>query len=403
MSIKTAEIYNKARALLPETVKFLREIIAIPSPSGAEQEVILRIKEELFQAGFDRVEIDPVGNLYGSIGSGAVKILYNCHVDTVGVSSPENWKWNPFKGKYENGIIYGRGAADMKGAVAAFVYGGKLIKELGLQGDYTLTIAFVVQEEDCEGSAIGLALKHNWVPGGKGWDFALLGEPSNLRIIRGQRGRVELKVTTRGVAAHSSMPERGVNAIYKMAPILSGIEQRDAKLPPAGFLGKGSIAVSKIECRTGSLNSIPDECTIYIDRRLTQGETGASSIQEILSLPGGKDAEVSIVEYDVASYTSYPIRQAKDFAPWILEEQHPLVRKAVQTYASLFKAQPVVGKWNFSTDGVYIAGVAGIPTIGFGPGEEHYCHTVEEQVSEEHLWKAAAFYAALPQALAGRG
>jgi len=287
----------------------------------------------------------------------------------------------------------------MKGAVAAFVAGGKLIKALHLEGDYTLTMAFVVQEEDCEGSAMGLALRNNWVPGGNAWDFALLGEPSNLRIIRGQRGRVELKVTTRGTASHGSMPEHGVNAIYKMFPLLAGIESLDANLPPAGFLGKGSIAVSKIECRTGSLNSIPDECTIYIDRRLTQGETGAASIEEIRHLPGGREAGIAVMRYEVPSYTGYPISQTKDFAPSIVDAEHPLVRQAEETYKGLFNEPPVVGKWNFSTDGVYLAGAAGIPTIGFGPGEERHCHTVEEQVAEAHLWKAAAFYAALPLAL----
>jgi putative selenium metabolism hydrolase len=389
-------ISTEAQTLLPETVEFLREIIAIPSPSGGEKQVIERVKAELLEVGFDRVETDPIGNLYGTIGSGKIKILYDCHVDTVGVTSPEKWEWDAFKGKYENGIVYGRGAADMKGAVAAFVYGGKLIKKLGLEGDYTLTVAFVVQEEDCEGSAIGLALKNGWVPGGAHWDFALLGEPSNLRVIRAQRGRVELKVVARGKAAHGSMPEHGINAVYKMMPVIKGIEELENHLPPADFLGKGSIAVSKIECQTGSLNSIPDECTIYIDRRLTLGETGAGSIKEISELPGAENAEISIMQYDTQSYTGFKISQAKNFAPWLFEERHPLVQKAGKLYTNLYNSAPIIGKWNFSTDGVYIAGVAGIPTIGFGPGEERYCHTMEEQVSEEQLMKAAMFYAALP-------
>jgi putative selenium metabolism hydrolase len=284
----------------------------------------------------------------------------------------------------------------MKGAVASFVYAGRLIRELSLTGDYTLTMAFVVQEEDCEGSAIGLAHKNGWIPPSNNWDFVLIGEPSSLRIIRGQRGKVEMKAVTRGVSAHGSMPWAGDNAIYRMVPVIRGIELLEPTLPSDHFMGRGSVAATRIECRTASNNSIPDECTLYIDWRLTMGETGSLARAQISSLPGGEGAEVEILSYDQASWKGYRVQNTKDFPPWVLPEEHVLVQKAAETFRGLFEREGVIGRWDFSTDGVYTSGVAGLPTIGFGPGEERYCHTVEEQVSEEHLRAAMMFYAALP-------
>jgi len=399
MKNNPALIGRKADELLPRLVAFLRDIIAIPSPSGQEQAVLERIELELRKAGFDRVEYDPVGNLYGVIGAGSKKILYNGHVDTVGVSTAGNWLWDPFTGKHENSIVYGRGAADMKGAVASFVYGGRLIRELELTGDYTLAMAFVVQEEDCEGSAIGLAHKNGWIPGSREWDFVLLGEPSNLRIVRGQRGKVEMKAVTRGISAHGSMPWAGDNAIYRMAPLIRGIELLNPDLPSDPFLGKGSVAATRIECRTASNNSIPDECTLCIDRRLTMGETGPGARDQISGLSGESGAEVEILTYDQMSYRGFRVQNIKDFPAWVLPEGHVLVRKADETFRELFEHESVIGRWDFSTDGVYTCGVAGLPTIGVGPGEERHCHTVEEQVSEEHLRAAMMFYAALPAKL----
>jgi putative selenium metabolism hydrolase len=392
-------IGKKADELLPQLVSFLRDIIAIPSPSCREKDVLERVEQELRKTGFDRVEYDPVGNLYGVIGNGSRKILYNGHVDTVGVSSPGSWLWDPFSGKHENKVIYGRGAADMKGAVASFVYAGRLIRELDLTGDYTLAMSFVVQEEDCEGSAIGLAHGNGWIPGMKNPDCVLLGEPSNLRIIRGQRGKAEMKAVARGKAAHGSMPWAGENAIYRMLPLIREIELQDADLPSDPFLGRGSIAVTRIECRTASNNSIPDECTVYIDRRLTKGETGTGALSRLRSFAGEDDIRVDLIPYDQMSWRGFRVLKVKDFPSWVLPGDHPLVTGAARLFSELFGREGTVGRWDFSTDGVYTRGIAGLPTIGFGPGEERHCHTADEQVSEDHLRAAMMFYAALPSCL----
>ncbi|MGE5588994.1 MAG: YgeY family selenium metabolism-linked hydrolase [Clostridia bacterium] len=374
-------------------VAFLRELIAIPSTSTNEGECIRRIRDEMQRAGFDDVKIDAIGNVIGTMGSGPRKILYDSHIDTVGVGDRAAWKWDPFQGRYENGVIYGRGASDNKAAIACMVWGARVMRDLGLlPEDVTLYVAGVVQEEECDGWAVHEMITTQGIRP----ECVVLGECTNLQVNRGHRGRCEINVTTKGVSCHASAPARGVNAIYEMVPIVAGIEELNAKLKDDPFLGRGTIAVTSIECKTGSLNVVPDECTIYVDRRMTAGETTESSIEEIRSLPGAEGAEVSLLTYDSPSYTGYRPRWEKYFPAWVLEEDHPLVQAGVRCAEKLFGEKPQTGKWVFSTDGAATMGRLGIPTIGFGPGEERHSHSVDDQVSVEHLVKSAMFYAVFP-------
>ncbi|MGE5594292.1 MAG: YgeY family selenium metabolism-linked hydrolase [Betaproteobacteria bacterium] len=374
-------------------VTFLRELIAIPSTSTNEGECICRIRLEMERAGFDDVKVDAIGNVIGTMGSGRRKILYDSHIDTVGVGDRAAWKWDPFQGKYENGVVYGRGASDNKAAIACMVWGARVMTDLRLlPDDVTLHVAGVVQEEDCDGWAVHEMITTQGIQP----ECVVLGECTSLQINRGHRGRCEIKVTTKGVSCHASAPARGVNAIYKMVPIVAGIEDLNGRLKDDPFLGRGTIAVTSIECKTGSLNVVPDECTIYVDRRMTVGETTESSIEEIRSLPGAEDADVGLLTYDSPSYTGYRRSWEKYFPTWVLEEDHPLVQAGVKCAESLFGEKPRTSKWVFSTDGTATMGRLGIPTIGFGPGEERHSHSVDDQVSVEHLVRSAMFYALFP-------
>jgi len=388
-------IKSLAESLTEDSAKFLRDIIAIPSTSCNEGPVVQRIGSEMQSVGFDEVTIDPMGNILGRIGNGKHVIAMDGHVDTVGVGNPKNWQHDPFQGELENGIIYGRGASDMKGAMAAMVYAGKIIKNLGLEDDYTLYVTGTVQEEDCDGLCWQYIIKEDKIVP----ELVIIAEPTNLNVYRGQRGRMEFEVITEGLSAHGAAPERGINAIYKMAPIIKEIEEMNSSLKSDDFLGKGSITISQIRSGSPSLNAVADMCAIYLDRRLTTGETQQSAQDEIESLSTFKkaDAKIIVPEYDVASYTGLNYKMQKYYATWTLAEDHPSLQIAKGLYEQLYGEIANVGKWGFSTNGVSTAGVFNIPTFGFGPANEIYAHTVDDQCPVNHLTEAMKFYAAFPK------
>ena len=378
-------------------VKFARDMIAIPSFSGQEGRLVRRIEAEMRKAGFDSVKVDRMGNIIGTIGRGRTKLMIDAHIDTVGVGDRSAWKWDPFKGKFSGGTIYGRGATDQKLSMASMVYAGKLIKSLRLGGDYTFMAVGSCMEEDCD----GLPLLHLIREEGLRPDFVVLTEPTALRVYRGHRGRMEMKVVTKGRSCHASAPERGDNAVVKMSPVIEEITALNRRLKSDGFLGKGTVAVTCVECKTPSLNAVPDECTAYLDRRLTIGETLKSSVAEIKALKSVKAAKASVevLEYKAVSWKGLEVGQEKYFPTWVLPEEHKLVRAGVKAGTAALGRKPEIGKWVFSTNGVATAGRLGIPTIGFGPSDETYAHTVDENMPVDHLVKAAVFYAAIPQYL----
>lgn len=387
-------ILKKVEEKKDNIVDFLRRIIAIPSTSAKEKEVVAEIKKEMEKLNYDKVWTDKAGNIIGQIGNGKTKIVFDSHIDTVDIGDIKSWKYDPFRGKFENNTVYGRGASDNKGATACQVYGAAIMKELGLINDFTVYVVGTVQEEDCDGAAM-LHLLTKTIPD---VNFVVMGECTDLCIYRGHRGRMEMTVTTKGKSCHGSAPERGENAIYKMAPIIAGIEKLNDHLKYDEFLGKGTIAVTKIDCQTPSLNSVPDECKIYIDRRLTIGEGKESSVKELEDISKGA-AKVEVLYYDTPSYTGEHIDQEKYFPTWVLPEDHILVRSGAKTYEKLFGSKPKISKWVFSTNGVASMGRLNIPTIGFGPSKEEYAHSTDDQVSVEHLLKATAFYAAFANML----
>lgn len=388
----------KAREYEQDAVQFLREIIAIPSTSTNEQAVVERIAAEMRKVGLADVHFDPIGNVLGRVGDGGVTILYDSHIDTVGVGDPKAWEFDPFAGKLENGILYGRGASDNKAAIATMVYGARILKELGLTEGFTLWIAGMVEEESMDGWAVGEMIRTGQVRP----DYVVNGECTNLDIYRGHRGRCEIKVTTKGVSCHASAPERGVNALYKMQRIIAGIEQLGARLKDDAFLGKGTIAATYLETKTPSLNAVPDEAILYIDRRMTVGETAESAIAEIKALPGAEDATVELLTYADPSWTGYKKVVPKDYPTWVLPEEHPVIQAGVDTAAAVLGRRPQVSRWTFSTNGIATMGQLGIPTVGFGPSEEKWAHSVKDQVPVEHLVAAMAFYAAYPTTLVRR-
>lgn len=384
-------ILKLAQSLETEVVQFLREIIAIPSLSSREGKVIQRIKAEMEKIGFDETHIDGLGNLMGRIGNGRRTLVIDGHIDVVDVGNPELWEVDPFQGDMRDGIIYGRGACDQKGGIASAIYAAKILRETGMPQDVTLWVACTVQEEDCDGLCWKYIIEEEkFIP-----DAVLLTEPTNLNIYRGQRGRMEIKVKTEGLSCHGSAPERGVNAVYKMAPIIREIEELNTRLKEDPFLGKGTVTISEIKSTSPSLCAVADSCTIHLDRRLTAGETIDTALEEIRQLPAFRKAEAKVwlEQYATPSYTGKVFPMQKYYPTWVLEEHHPLLQTAVESYRELFNANPFVDKWTFSTNGVATMGLHGIPTFGLGPGKEEHAHSPYEQIPVEHLVKAMAFYA----------
>jgi len=390
--------YTEAKALEKDLAAFMQAIIRIPSLSSKEGAVIERIREEMLRVGFDEVSIDPMGNLLGRIGSGPFVVAFDGHADTVDTGDLSLWDRDPHSGDIEGGILFGRGASDQKGGIASAVYAGALLKKIGVPDNITFYVTATVQEEDCD----GLCWQYIVNESGLRPDLVVITEPTSLRIYRGQRGRMEMEVHTSGLSCHGSAPERGVNAVYKMAGIIADIEKLNERLAPREPLGKGTVTISEIRSTSPSLCAVADGCTIHLDRRLTVGETEKSAVAEILALPSAKaaDATVMVLDYAVPSHRglTYPTR--KYYPTWDVGENDPAMLSAKTAYREAFGAEPETGFWTFSTNGVAIAGMHGIPAIGFGPGHEHFAHAPNEQVEIEHLVRCTAFYTAMVKTLA---
>jgi putative selenium metabolism hydrolase len=388
------KIRELAKKYEPDMTRFLRDMVAIPSESTQEERLILRIKEEMERVGFDKVEIDPMGNILGTIGHGSHLIALDAHIDTVGVGDRSLWNFDPYEGIEDETTIGGRGSSDQEGGMASMVTAGRIIKDLGLEGDYTLVMVGSVQEEDCDGLPWQYIVNEDKLRP----EFVVSTEPTQGDIHRGQRGRMEIRVRTSGTSCHGSAPERGDNAIYKMAPILIELRALHENLKDDPFLGKGSLTVSEIFYTSPSRCSVADGCWISIDRRLTAGETGEYALQQIRNLPSVRaaGAEVSLYSYERPSYTGLVYPTESYFPSWVLEEDHLVTKSMVEAFRNILKREPRVDKWTFSTNGVAIMGRYGIPCIGFGPGREDQAHSPNEITWKQDLIDCAAVYAALP-------
>lgn len=390
-------IAELAERYTPDMVRFLRDMIAIPSESAEEARVVRRVADEMERCGFDEVKIDGFGNVLGRVGHGPTVIAIDGHLDTVGVGDRSTWRVDPFEGALEDGVIYGRGASDQEGGIAAAVHGARIMKELGLGDDVTVWVTGTVMEEDCDGLCWQYLLREQVLRP----DVVVITEPTNLAVYRGHRGRMEIEVRTQGRSAHGSAPERGVNAVYKMASILADIDRHNEALAATAdpFLGKGSVTVSAIRSTSPSLCAVADSCTIHLDRRLTAGETLESAVAAIEALPSvrAEGATVTVLDYERPTYTGLVVPTRKYYPTWMVAEEHPAVRAAVRAAEGALRRPPQVGKWVFSTNGVATCGMFGVPTVGFGPANEIHAHTPDDQCPVEHLTRAACFYAAFPR------
>jgi putative selenium metabolism hydrolase len=397
--IETTRSSLRARAeqYTPDIVRFLRDMIAIPSESAEERAVVERVADEMLRLEFDEVRVDDLGNVLGRVGDGPVVVALDGHVDTVGVGDPSTWARDPYKGELRDGIVFGRGAGDQEAGVAAAVYGARLMKELDLLDGCQVWVTGTVMEEDCDGLCWQYLLRERVLAP----DVVVITEPTNLGVYRGHRGRMEIELRTQGRSCHGSAPERGVNAVYRMAPIIADVERLNESLAAGAdpFLGKGTVAIAEIRSTSPSLCAVADSCTIHLDRRLTHGETMESAVRQLEALESVQraGAAVSVLDYARRSWTGFVYPTKKYYPTWLLEEGHPAVRAMADAAAGVLGRRPAIGKWGFSTNGIATCGIFGVPTVGFGPGDERFAHSPDDQCPVEHLTIAAQVYAAFPQ------
>jgi len=388
-----SELIKKIKELSEQyrdyTAQNLSRLVKIKSLSGEEKQVQQEVMRQMQEAGFDEVKMDELGNVLGRIGSGPVILAIDGHVDIVDVGNPENWSFDPFSGEIDHEFVYGRGSVDQKGGIASTITAGRILKEIGIPPGITLYAVSSVMEEDCD----GLCWKYIIEESGLRPHFVISTEPTNLNIYRGQRGRMEMHVSFKGVSSHGSAPERGKNAIYMASRGALEIEKLHEKLSTDPFLGKGSITISEFVSGSPSLCAVADFARLHLDRRLTWGETMESAVQEVKQAISNPDARVDVLYYEGKAFTGLSYGMEKYYPTWKIDEDAPVIQRGVETFMELFRMDPVVDKWTFSTNGVTINGIHGIPILGFGPGNEVMAHAPDEKVPIEHLVAASAFYA----------
>ena len=394
-------VQSRVRQHRDDMIRFMREIVAIPSMDSKIGPVGERIAAEMRLLGYDEVRFDVMGNILGRIGSGPRVIVFDSHIDTVGIGDPAEWEFDPFQGKVEDGILYGRGACDEKNSTPGMVYGLAIARDLGLLDGWTVYY-FGNMEEWCDGIAPNSFVE---VDPKVRPDFVVIGEPTKMNVYRGHKGRFELRVVAKGKSAHAASNHLGENAIYMLLPVIAGIRDLEASLGDDPFLGHGKITVSDMTVKTPSINAVPDEAVIYIDRRMTFGETKEAAIAQVEALIPTElrdKVKVEALFYDEPSYTGFVFPVDKYFPAWALDEAHPLVQAGLEARRAMGLTDAPAGKWAFSTNGIYWAGKAGIPSIGFGPADEETAHTTRDSVPLDDLVRAAEFYALLPAILKAR-
>ena len=378
------------RALEADLVSFTQDLIRIKSYSGQEEAIIRFIEQKMRDLGYDEVTIDSMGNVIGRIGEGGKSILFDSHVDTVEVNDEKEWEFPPFRAEIANGRLYGRGAVDMKSSVAATLYAGAIAKKSGLRSGKTVYVSCTVFEEDCDGEN----LKHIFKELNLRPDYVVICEPSNNQIALGHKGKLQVSIKTRGVSAHGSAPEKGVNAVYEMAEIIQRVERTNLELMKKEK-PRGTLVLSKISSVSASLNAVPSECEIYLDRRIIPGETEADIRQEMDALIEGKNATWEVGTLHRKSWTGMDIHYEPFHLAWKIDPDHELADACKAAYRKTFGKDPTeFDFWDFSTNAVTPVSL-GIPTIGFGPGEYKLAHMRNENCEVKQIIEACNFYAGL--------
>lgn len=388
---RVAAIRERVRQHSSALLAFTQDLVRIRSYTFHEGDAVKRVIREMEALGYDKAYIDDCGNAIGVIGSGPWVMMFDGHVDTVLEGDAAQWSVDPFGAEIRDGKLYGLGASDMKAGGAVMVYAAAIMKELGLHEGKTIVVSFSVMEEDMD----GVALDHILTSGGWHPDAVVICEPTDLRLCRGHGGRSMFRVTMPGVPAHCSRPEDGVNAVYEMQTIIERVQRLSEQLLKQNR-ANGTIALSRIESESASLNAVPYRCSIYLDRRTTIHMTPEMQFAEMDALVEGTRATWEVVDVHHKTWNGYDATMHSVLPAFELAEDAPLVKAAHEAFCRMFDgAQVEEFRFKGTTNAVSCAGIHKVPTIVFGAGMEKMCHAVDECCPVEHLDKACAFYVEL--------
>ena len=373
-----------------DLLAFARDLVRIKSYSGQEEQVAHFIASKMESLGYEEVRIDRVGNVLGRIGNGGKVILFDSHIDTVKVDDQDLWAVPPFSGEVLDGFLWGRGSVDMKSGVAAAVYAAAVAKSAGWISGKTVYVSCTVFEEDCDGEALRQLLQEYGLKPA----YAVICEPSANTIVTGQKGKAQVIIRTRGISAHSSAPEKGKNAIYMMAGIIQRVEKANLDLMKKDGR-KGSLVLSQISSKSVSINAVPSECEVYLDRRMVLGDTERTIRNEMEKIIAGVDAEWEMDILHRTTWTGAELIYAPFHLAWEIGLDHDLSRAFIQAYQDVFGIFPEkFDFWDFSTNAVALVDL-GVPTIGFGPGECKLAHMRDEKCATSQITDACLVYLAV--------
>lgn len=384
-----------------QVISLCQALIRQKSYSGEEAGVAAELSKNMKALGFDEVNVDTYGNIVGCIKGKrpGKKVLFDGHIDTVPVTEESQWQYPPFAAEIHDGKMYGRGTSDMKGAVAAMTSAAAYFaKDTDKDFAGEIYVAGVVHEECFEGVAAREISKR------VNPDYVVIGEASQLNLKIGQRGRAEIVVETIGKPCHSANPEKGINAVYKMAKVIEAIRTLVPTKHPV--LGKGILELTDIKSAPyPGASVVPEHCRVTYDRRLLVGETKESvlaPINELLEKLMAEDPQLKVkASYAVGQercHTGSIIEGERFFPGWLYDENDDFVQAV---YKKLQKKgfTPEITQYNFCTNGSHYAGEAGIKTFGLGPSRENLAHTVDEYLELEQLTKITECYYGVMEAL----
>lgn len=370
-----------------DLIKFVQKSVQTRSYSDEEGNFANLIKTEMEKLGFDQVFIDSTGNVVGKIGNGPKIIHFDSHMDTVEVNDEKDWQQPPFSGNIVDGYLWGRGSVDMKSSLCASIYAAAIARDKGYIDKKTIYVTGTVCEEYCDGEN----LKHLYEELSLKPDYCIICEPSNNVITLGHKGKAQIRIKTYGVSSHGSAPEKGVNAVYEMAEIISRVDKLNKSLYKEGK-PHGTIVLSDISCVSASLNAVPSECSIYLDRRLTFGETLEQVKSEMDELIKDKNASWEVGTLHHTTWKNKKLEYQPMHEPWMIEKDHILAKSLIKAYEDVYKKEPEeFDYWDFGTNAITPVAM-GIPTIGFGAGEYKLAHMVNERCKVEQIEEACEVY-----------
>jgi len=372
-------------------VGFCQRLIQTPSPTGAEGDLAALVRGEMASLGYDDVRVDAAGNVVGWMGGGGGRsVMLNTHLDHVDAGDPARWPVPPFSGQIRDGAVWGRGAMDIKGPLACQVYAPAVLRAAGVTPPGDVVVTAVVMEEI--GGVGAQFLAESLRP-----DMAVVGEATACRVARGHRGRVQMEVRFTGRGAHASVPEIGRNPHYAAARFLLALEAMPMAASPA--LGAASVAPTLYRTDQTSPNVIPEQVTLTLDWRTVPEEGAEQVLARVSALavaeaPAGVTVEARIPQARWRTYTGLDRMLPSAHSAFELAEAHTLVQAARAALEAVYDADVPVYLWRFATDGSHFM-AAGIPTVGFGPGDERLAHTTEERIGLDELARGLLGNAAL--------